>query len=331
MVCKNCGKQLPVNNLFCPFCLSKIESSNNAEYSKIDNNKNNSKNEPQKIDPKYAKEFVGIKTQNIENVEKKVDDYIKKTESQNNVYMESEIEGNHTFYENEKMDYSNERKSNSFHPGIFFIFIFPIIVFVLFLVIGPVKGIYNHWKYKKEMSEKLIAFQYQESKDNYFAIWLIDPSLIINSTIENEILRIKKEVNNELIYNESDRLSVSWLDRFDGYERFSGVRDKKADCDDFAYLFWLKSQESEILKDKIYFATSDDDVFAHAFNMIWIGGEWRAIEPQDINIVFDLQYDGYVGVSKDAFNKFLERQQVMIFDVNNKNYSRAIVPLLYRK
>jgi len=69
MFCRNCGKQLPENNQFCPYCLTKYETFQI--------------NEPPKVDFKYKKEYVSNSTKN-EDVEKKVDEYINKIDKMNN-------------------------------------------------------------------------------------------------------------------------------------------------------------------------------------------------------------------------------------------------------
>jgi len=79
MVCKNCEKQVPKNNHFCPFCLSQIQSLHNNEYHKYSPGK-----EPPKIDSKYAKEFVGHQTQNKDDIEKKIDEYINDMDKKQN-------------------------------------------------------------------------------------------------------------------------------------------------------------------------------------------------------------------------------------------------------
>ena len=175
---------------------------------------------------------------------------------------------------------------------------------------------------KRENSRRLLTYQYHESADeHYFSYRIVDPTLVMGPTVEQEIMRIKREVNSQLIYGKSDCLPVKWLNKFSRRER------KYAKCDDFAYLFWEKSQGSVILKDKVFFAITDDEVFGHAFNIIWIDGEWRAIEPQNMDRTLDLS-GIYANLSEEAFNKWREKQRVMIFDVGDFNYPKAVVPLL---
>ena len=214
----------------------------------------------------------------------------------------------------------SRKEGKSFNPARLFLFL-PIILLLIFF--GSLfSDLYKNWEHEKEKSQQLLMYRFQESANKFFSYRIIDPSLTMSPDIENEIMRIKKEINTQLKYGKTDRLSVKWLDIFDG-----AGQKPVADCDDFAYLFWEKSQDSELLKGKIFFATTDDEIFAHAFNLIWIGGEWRAIEPQNLDRALDLSYSGYVSITKDAFNKWLEKHQVIIYDVGNMNYSRAAVPL----
>jgi hypothetical protein len=85
---------------------------------------------------------------------------------------------------------------------------------------------------KRQNSQRLLAYQYaQSAPDHYFAYRIIDPAFTMNTIVEQEIMRIKREVNSQLIYGKSDCLPVSWLNNFSRRER------KYAKCDDFAYLF----------------------------------------------------------------------------------------------
>ena len=226
-----------------------------------------------------------------------------------------------------KIRHSNENttiaKTTFFERHPVFKASLPILILVVLVYGGlSVYGIIKTELDKRENSKRLLMYQYLASTTiPFYSYRITDPSFIMEPPVAQEILRIKKEVNNQLEYGKSDKLSVTWLKKFDK------PNDKKADCDDFAYLFWEKSQDSQLLKGKIFFATTDDEIFAHAFNLIWIGGEWRAIEPQNLDKVLDLSYGGYVNITKDAFNKWFEKHQVIIYDVGNMNYSRAAVPL----
>jgi hypothetical protein len=214
----------------------------------------------------------------------------------------------------------SRKKGKHFDPAGLFL-VLPIILLLMFFG-SQFIDLFKNWAYEKEKSQQLLMYRFQESANKFFSYRIIDPSLTMSPDIENEIMRIKKEINTQLKYGKTERLSVEWLNIFDAPSQKPVV-----DCDDFAYLFWEKSQSSKLLKGKIFFATTDDEIFAHAFNLIWIGGEWRAIEPQNLDRVLDLSYSSYVSITKDAFNKWLGKHQVIIYDVGNMNYSRAAVPL----
>jgi len=276
----------------------------------------NSKNEPPKVDSKYKTEFISNQEKHENEIENKVDEIIRNIDNKNKIFNEKRKQNN---IEND-YNYNLPEDKNHFNPAFFILFV-PITAFLIFLGVSLFNGV-KTFIYKRENSQRLLIYRYQESTKDFFSYKIIDPSLNMSSEIKNEIMRIKKEVNSQLKYGKTARLSVEWLNKFD-------AKNQKpvADCDDFAYLFWKISQDSKILKDKIFFATTDDEIFAHAFNLIWIGGEWRAIEPQNLDIVLDLSYSTYVGTTKDAFNKWLEKHQVIIYDVGNMNYARAAVPL----
>ena len=291
----------------------------------INNKTNNSnENQPPKVDIKYKKEFIGNAVNNYNEIASKVDEHIRKIDEKNKraFKIQSQKLSDTEFNEDNTLYYEASSKTRfRFDPGFFILFL-PIIVLLLFigsLVYGEIDAYFK----KRENSQRLLMYRFQESADRFYAHRIIDPSLVMTPEIESEIMRIKREIDNELTYGKSDRLSNTWLSYFDG-----DGNNTKADCDDFAFLFWEKSQMSELLKDKIFFAVSDDDIFVHAFNLIWIDGEWRAIEPQDLKKALGLSYAGYVGITEDVFKIWLKKQQVIIFDVGNMNYARAIVPLL---
>ena len=291
----------------------------------INNKTNNSnENQPPKVDIKYKKEFIGNAVNNYNEIASKVDEHIRKIDEKNKraFKIQSQKLSDTEFNEDNTLYYEASSKTRfKFDPGFFILFL-PIIVLLLFIG-SLVYGEIDAYIKKRENSQRLLMYRFQESADRFYAHRIIDPSLVMTPEIESEIMRIKREIDNELTYGKSDRLSNTWLSYFDG-----DGNNTKADCDDFAFLFWEKSQMSELLKDKIFFAVSDDDIFVHAFNLIWIDGEWRAIEPQDLKKALGLSYAGYVGITEDVFKIWLKKQQVIIFDVGNMNYARAIVPLL---
>jgi hypothetical protein len=202
--------------------------------------------------------------------------------------------------------------------GVLIMFVFLIVIFGGFYLIGII-GVELQ---RKNNSGALDSYTYNNiSRSFQYNINIIDKNLIMTPIIEKEIMRIKQEVNSELKYGKSKNLPVSWLNNFD-----SKGQKPVADCDDFAYLFWEKAQSSRILKDKIFFAVSDDAVFAHAFNLIWVGGEWRSIEPQNLERVLGLSYDrGYVNVSNEAFTNWINKHKVLIYKVNDMQYTNAVV------
>ncbi|MDR0465520.1 MAG: hypothetical protein LBG94_10475 [Treponema sp.] len=291
----------------------------------INNKTNNSnENQPPKVDIKYKKEFIGNAVNNYNEIASKVDEHIRKIDEKNKKAFKIQPQklSDTEFNEDNTLYYEASSKTRfRFDPGFFILFL-PIIILLLFIG-SLVYGEIDAYIKKRENSQRLLMYRFQESADRFYAHRIIDPSLVMTPEIESEIMRIKREIDNELTYGKSDRLSNTWLYYFDG-----DGNNSKADCDDFAFLFWEKSQMSELLKDKIFFAVSDDDIFAHAFNLIWIDGEWHAIEPQDLKKALGFSYAGYVGITEDVFKIWLKKQQVIIFDVGNMNHARAIVPLL---